>query len=69
MIWDCYAASGSGQLAIIEGRMNLQVYQFNILQENIKVSVHQLKLTRGWVMQQDNDPKHPSKSTSEQLHK
>ncbi|CDQ88261.1 unnamed protein product [Oncorhynchus mykiss] len=30
-------------------------------------SVRQLKLNRSWVMQQDNDPKHRSKSTTEWL--
>ena len=60
-------ASGPGQLAII-GKMNSQVYQ-DILQENVRAgeSVHQLKLSRRWVMQQDNDPKHRSKSTTECL--
>uniref|UniRef100_A0A803K2Y2 Tc1-like transposase DDE domain-containing protein n=1 Tax=Xenopus tropicalis TaxID=8364 RepID=A0A803K2Y2_XENTR len=29
----------------------------------------QLKLKRSWVLQQDNDPKHTSKSTSEWLKK
>uniref|UniRef100_A0AAZ3NY09 Tc1-like transposase DDE domain-containing protein n=1 Tax=Oncorhynchus tshawytscha TaxID=74940 RepID=A0AAZ3NY09_ONCTS len=49
-----------GQLAIINRKMNSQVYQ-DIFQEN----VHQLNLNRSWVMQQDNDPKHRSKSTTE----
>ena len=62
MVWGCFAVSGPGQLAIIDGKMNSQVYQ-DILQENVSVSVHQLKLNRSWVMQQDNDPKHRSKST------
>lgn len=33
------------------------------------MSVRQLKLCRRWVMQQDNDPKHRSKSTTEWLQK
>lgn len=68
MIWACFAASGPGQLTIIEGKMNSQVYQ-KILQDNVRVSVRQLKLCRSWVMQQDNDPKHWSKSTTEWLMK
>ena len=43
MVWDCFTASGPGQLAIIDGKMNSQVYQ-DILQENVGVSVQQLKL-------------------------
>ena len=66
MVWGCFAASGPGQLAIIDGKMNSQVYQ-DILQENVRLSVCQLKLNRSWVMQQDNDPKHRSKSTTEWL--
>uniref|UniRef100_A0A3B4WZD1 Tc1-like transposase DDE domain-containing protein n=1 Tax=Seriola lalandi dorsalis TaxID=1841481 RepID=A0A3B4WZD1_SERLL len=38
MIWACSAASGPGQLAIIEGKMNSQVYQ-RILQDNLRMSV------------------------------
>ena len=68
MIWACFAASGPGQLGIIEGKMNSQVYQ-TILQDNVRMSVRQLKLCRGWVMQQDHDPKHRSKSTMEWLQK
>ncbi|KAF7654957.1 hypothetical protein LDENG_00062870 [Lucifuga dentata] len=48
--------------------MNSQVYQ-GILQDNVRVAVRQLKLSRSWVMQQDNDPKHQSKSTTEWLQK
>ena len=56
MGWSCFAASGPGQLAIIDGKMHSQVYQ-DILQENVWLSVRQLKLNRSWVMQQDNDPR------------
>ena len=62
MVWGCFAASGPEQLAIIDGKMNSQVYR-DILQENVKLFVRQLKLNRSWVMQQDTDPKHRSKST------
>lgn len=37
-----------------------QVYQ-DILQENVRPSVHQLTLNRNWVMQQDSYPKHRDK--------
>ena len=66
MVWDCFAVSGPGQLAIIDEKMYSQVYQ-DILQENVRLSVRQLKLNRSWVMQQDNNPKHRSKSTTECL--
>jgi hypothetical protein len=45
MVWGCFAASGPGQLAIIDGKMNSQVHQ-DILQENVRLFVRQLKLNR-----------------------
>ncbi len=69
MVWGCFAASGPGRLAIIiDGPMNSALYQ-KILKENVRTSVCDLKLKRTWVLQQDNDPKHTSKSTSEWLKK
>ena len=68
MVWGCFAASGPGRLAVINGTMNSAVYQ-KILKENVRPSVRDLKLKRTWVLQQDNDPKHTSKSTSEWLKK
>ena len=62
MVWVCRVASGPGQLAIIDGKINSQVYQ-DILQKNVRLSVCQLMLNRSWVTLQDNDPKHRSKST------
>ncbi|KAK3551068.1 hypothetical protein QTP70_011482 [Hemibagrus guttatus] len=68
MVWGCFAASGPGRLAVINGTMNSAVYQ-KILEENVRPSVSDLKLKRTWVLQQHNDPKHTSKSTSEWLKK
>ena len=64
MVCGCFAASGPGRLAIIERTINSKVYQ-DILQENVRAD--DLRLKRGWVMQQDNDPKNTSKSTKECL--
>ncbi|KAK3536029.1 hypothetical protein QTP70_025510, partial [Hemibagrus guttatus] len=68
MFWGCFAASGPGRLAVINVTMNSAVYQ-KILKENVRPSVCDHKLKRTWVLQQDNDPKHTSKSTSEWLKK
>ncbi len=65
MIWGCFAASGPGRLAIIDGTMNSALISEK--KENVWPSVCDLKLKCTWVMQQDNDPKHTSKSTSEWL--
>ncbi|KAK3556141.1 hypothetical protein QTP70_005626 [Hemibagrus guttatus] len=59
---------GPGRLAVINGTMNSVVYQ-KILKVNVRPSVCDLKLKRTWVLQQDNDTKHTSKSTFEWLKK
>lgn len=46
----CFAALGSGCPAIIKERMNAILYQ-NILYENLRTAVCDLKLKRCWVMQ------------------
>ena len=68
MVWGCFAALAPGRLAVINGTMNSAVYQ-KILEENVWPTVRDLKLKRTWVLQQDNDPKHTSKTTSEWLKK
>uniref|UniRef100_A0A3Q2CFB6 Tc1-like transposase DDE domain-containing protein n=1 Tax=Cyprinodon variegatus TaxID=28743 RepID=A0A3Q2CFB6_CYPVA len=65
-VWACFSASGPGRLHIIQGTVNSQGYQ-QILDQNLLPSVRELKLGRKWIMQQDNDPKHSSKSTKEWL--
>lgn len=42
-VWGCFAASGPGLLAVIDGTMNSVVYQ-KIQKENIQPSVWALKL-------------------------
>ena len=65
MFWDCFAASGTGCLESVQGTMKSEDYQ-GILERNIQPSVRKLCLSRrSWVFQQDNDPKHTSKSTQE----
>ncbi len=53
---------------MINGTMNSAAYQ-KFLKDNVRPSVLDLKLKQTWVLQQDNDPKHTSKSTSEWLKK
>lgn len=66
MVWGCMAAGGVGNLVFIETTMNKMEY-LNILKENLKPSVEKLRLDRGWIFQQDNDPKHTSKIVKEWL--
>ena len=62
MLWGCVASAGTGNLVKVEGRMDSSQYQ-QILANNVQESVTKLKLRRGWILQQDNDPKHCSNST------
>ena len=48
--------------------MNGAMYQ-EILGDNLLPSVRALKMSRGWVFQHDNDPKHMAKATKEWLKK
>ncbi len=66
MVWGWFAASGPGWIAIIDGTMNSAQ---KILKENVRPSVCDIEFKCTWVMQQDNDPKHTSKFTSERLKK
>ncbi|KAI4885686.1 hypothetical protein NFI96_017633 [Prochilodus magdalenae] len=63
MLWGCVASTGIGNLVKVEGCMDSSHYQ-QILETNVQESVTKLKLRRGWIFQQDNDPKHCSKSTN-----
>ncbi|KAG2456550.1 TCB1 transposase, partial [Polypterus senegalus] len=71
MIWASFAASGPGQLAIIEGKINSQMnaakYR-DILDKNLLQSAKDFRLGRRFTFQQDNDPKHTAKRTKEWLH-
>uniref|UniRef100_A0A8C5MCY2 Transposase n=1 Tax=Leptobrachium leishanense TaxID=445787 RepID=A0A8C5MCY2_9ANUR len=60
MLWGCFASAGTGKLQRVQGTMNSLQYQ-EILDDNVMQSVTNLRLGRRF--QQDNDPKHTSKST------
>uniref|UniRef100_A0A8C5PSH6 Transposase n=1 Tax=Leptobrachium leishanense TaxID=445787 RepID=A0A8C5PSH6_9ANUR len=67
MLWSCFAASGTGCLECVQGIMKSEDYQ-RILGRTVEPSVRKLGLRpRSWVFQQDNDPKHMSKSTQKWL--
>lgn len=48
--------------------MNGAMYR-KILGDNLLASARTLRMGRGWVFQNDNDPKHTAKVTKEGLHK
>uniref|UniRef100_A0A8C5QS12 Transposase n=1 Tax=Leptobrachium leishanense TaxID=445787 RepID=A0A8C5QS12_9ANUR len=62
MLWGCFASAGTGKLQRVQGTMNSLQYQ-EILDDNVMQYVTNLRLGRRWTFQQDNDPKHTSKST------
>uniref|UniRef100_A0A8C5MKH6 Transposase n=1 Tax=Leptobrachium leishanense TaxID=445787 RepID=A0A8C5MKH6_9ANUR len=62
MLWGCFASAGTGNLQRVQGTMNSLQYQ-EILDDNVMQSVTNLRFGRRWTFQQDNDPKHTSKST------
>ena len=68
IVWGCFAASGTGKHAHIEGTVNSNDYQ-KILRENVPSSVCYLRLGCGWILQQDDNPKHINKSTQDWLTK
>ena len=66
MLWGCFSAKGTGRLHHIDGKMDGAMYR-KILSDNLLPSARALKMGRGWVFQQDNDPKHTAKATKEWL--
>ncbi len=60
MVWGCFSRKGVGIIEHIPTTMDKEVYK-GILSRNLKESAKRLGLSRGFVFQQDNDPKHTSK--------
>lgn len=58
MVWGCFSYDGVGQLKKIDGKLTKESYH-NILQRHAIPSGTQL-IGRGFIFQQDNDPKHTS---------
>lgn len=59
MVWGCFSSYGTGELVRINGIMKKEQYK-QILQRNAIPSGFRL-IGNGFVLQQDNDPKHSSK--------
>lgn len=58
MVWGCFSRDGVGPLFHIEGKMDAIKYG-SIVTENM-LPFARNSMTRGWIYQQDNDPKHTS---------
>lgn len=64
MVWGCMSSKGVGKLVFIEGIMD-KIYYKRILSENLAESAEILGLSKDFIFQQDNDPKHKSKFVQE----
>lgn len=62
LVWSCFTAPGTGQLAVTDPTMSSASYQ-RVLEDNVRPSGQKLKLNWKWTFQQDNDSLHTSKST------
>src|SRR4029434_9675996 len=62
MLRGCFSSKGPRHLVRIHGIIDSIKYQ-QILNENLTALSRKLKMGRVWTFQQDNDPKHTSKST------
>ena len=56
MIWECFSFKGTGELQVIQGRMNGSMYR-EILEKNLQKSATSLGHGRNFVLQHNNDPK------------
>lgn len=63
MVWGAFSAKGIGPLHRIDGIMNKKVY-LNIL-ENVMLPYAKRLFGRGFIYQQDNDPKHRAAEVQE----
>lgn len=63
MVWGCFSRDQIGPLHWIKGIMDQHMYKDIIANKMIPHA--RAKMQRGWIFQQDNDPKHTSKLVSE----
>lgn len=68
MVWGSMSANGPGKLDFIDVKMDGEFYT-HVLKKNLRDSVKISQLKRGWLFQQDLDPKHTSKCAKEYFRK
>lgn len=59
MVWGCFSGHGTGELVKIDGIMKKEQYKNILVRHAIPSGLREIG--RGFVFQQDNDPKHTSK--------
>ena len=57
MVSECFSENGTGNIQIMESRMNVEKLQ-DIFHFNLKESVAKLELSNEYIFQHDNDLKH-----------
>lgn len=60
LVWGCFSWRRVGNIVKIDGKMTGESY-VKILEENLKPSLRKMNMS-GYIFQQDNDPKHTSKT-------
>ena len=63
MVWGCFSRDGVGPLHRVEGIMDRFVYKDIV--EKTMLPFAKRQMPRGWIYQQDNDPKHTSNHVKE----
>ena len=57
LVWGCFIVHGTGELHIIDGKMDSSMYK-QILELKLQPSEMKSYGRSKWIFQQDNDPKH-----------
>ena len=57
MVWGSMSWKGLGTIDFIENTMTKEVYR-DLLEKNLRQSARKVGLSRNFIFQQDNDPKH-----------
>jgi transposase len=60
MVWGCFSRDNIGPIHLIDGIM--EQTQYKEIMEKIMLPHAKRVMPRGWIFQQDNDPKHTAKS-------
>lgn len=58
MVWGCFSRDKIGPIHRVEGIMDQHIYKANVKDQMLPHAKD--KMQRGWIYQQDNDPKHTS---------
>lgn len=66
MVWGSFGHKGVGKLVFIDSTMTAIRYR-DLLKKHLRASARKIGLKKGWILLQDNDPKHKSKIVQSEL--